>query len=239
MMAQFNLLQKSAVSDKRVRQALNYAVNKTALIKQVLKGYGKALPGQPLTKDYFGYNKKVKAYPYNPKKAKQLLKAAGYGPSHPLALTLYGPQGRYVDDKEIVQAITGQLQAVGVNATPQIETWDLYLPQLLSKKLGPMAFWGASTVPDADIWLGAMMTSKGAYSTWDNPKFDKMVQQGGSTLSPSKRRAIYAKAMVYAHDQAPLLYLYQQVDIYGASKRLSGFHASPDEYIGLAGVHLK
>jgi peptide/nickel transport system substrate-binding protein len=181
----------------------------------------------------------VKAYPYNPAKAKQLLKAAGYDSSHPLSVSVYGPQGRYVDDKEIVQAIAGQLQAVGVNATPQIETWDLYLPQLLAKKISPMAFWGASTVPDADIWLGAMMTSQGAYSTWSNPTFDKFVKQGGSTLSVKKRKQIYAKAMVYAHNQAPLIYLYQQVDIYGASPKLTGFHASPDEYIGLVGLHVK
>lgn len=239
MMVQFNLLKDNALKDQRVRQALNYAVDKDALVQQVLGGYGKKLEGQPATPDYFGYNPSVKAYEYNPDKAKQLLTEAGYGPQKPLALTLYAPQGRYVRDKEIAQAIGGQLQAVGINAKVEIMDWGIYLEKLLAKELDPMMFWGASTVPDADVWITSMLGSKGAYSEWANPEFDAAAKQAGQTMDRTQRQGMYNKIMQTAHDQAPLLYLYQQVDIYGVNAKVTGFTPNPDESINLTGVGVK
>ncbi|MDB4897725.1 MAG: extracellular solute-binding protein family 5 [Firmicutes bacterium] len=236
MMYQFNLEKDGPQQDVRVRQALNYAVDKEALVKNILNGNGRVLDGQPVAKEYFGFSDQVKAYPFDPEKAKQLLAEAGYTAAKPLAMTLYAPQGRYNRDKEVAEAIGGMLQAVGVKADVQVMDWGVFIQKLLAKELAPLSFWGASTAPDADLWLGSMMLSGAAYSEWKNPDFDKLVQAGGQTLDKQKRLEIYAQAAQMAHDQAPLIYLYQQVDMYGISNRVQGYVPSPDEGIYLNGV---
>ena len=77
--------------DVRVRQAINYGVDKDAIIKSVLEGNGSALGG-PLTPVMFGYDAQVKPYPYDPERAKRLLADAGQRRGS--ALTLNSPNGR-------------------------------------------------------------------------------------------------------------------------------------------------
>lgn len=237
MMMQFNLDKtKGGHTDPRVRQALNYAIDKDGIVKNILGGFGKVLDGQPVSKEYFGWTDKVKAYPYDPAKAKQLLTEAGYSASKPLELTIYAPQGRYIKDKEIAEAVGGQLEQVGVKAKVEIMEWGVFIGKLLAKELGPVVFWGASTAPDADIWMGAMLTSGAAYSAWSNPEFDKLVKAAAQEMDVNKRKQIYEQAAIMAHDQAPFIFLYQQVDIYGVNSRVSGFVPNPDESISLWGI---
>jgi peptide/nickel transport system substrate-binding protein len=239
MVIQYNLLQKNELSDVRVRQALNYAVNTKALIKSILGGYGKPLQGQPLSSAYLGYDPKVKAFPYSPSRAKALLAQAGYTSSHPLSLTLLGPSGRYVGDREVTEAVAGQLQAVGIKVTPNIEQWAGYLNQLLAKSLAPMFLIGYATTPDAGVWLSSIVGSKGAYSFYKNPQVDSLLNQGLSTMSRSKRQVIYNKLTSILHDQAPFLYLYQGDYIYGTSKNVQGFKPNPDESVWMDNIKVK
>lgn len=236
MMVAFKLDNPDAdlpVQDVRVRQALNYAVDKEALVENILSGYGEVLAGQPLSEEYFGFNPDVEAYPYDPERARELLAEAGYGPENPLQITLYGPQGRYIRDSEIVQAIGGQLSEVGIDAQVEIQEWGLFINSLLAKELSPMAFWGASTVPDADVWLGSMLGSGAAYSTYSNPEFDALISKAGQTLDTDERLELYHQAAQFAHDDAPFIFLYQQVDIYGLNSRVQNWQPSPDESIYL------
>ncbi|MBI4608404.1 MAG: hypothetical protein HY726_05285 [Candidatus Rokubacteria bacterium] len=92
------------LKDRRVRQAINYGVDKEALIKSVLEGNGFAIGG-PLTPVMLGYDPEVKAYPYDPERARRLLAEAGYAQG--LSLTLNTPSGRYLKDKEVAEAIAG------------------------------------------------------------------------------------------------------------------------------------
>lgn len=233
MMVQFNLEKEGPHQDVRVRQALNYAVDKQALVDEVLSGYGGVLDGQPLSREYFGHTDAVDAYPYDPDKARQLLAEAGYSASNPLRLTLYAPTGRYMRDKEVAEAIAGQLRAVGVDVRLEVMEWGLFLEKMLAKELSPLAFWGAATVPDADVWLGSMATCGAAYSAWCNKDFDALVRQAGRTLDEKARLDLYERAVRLVHEQAPFIFLYQQHDVYGVSKRVQGFVPNPDESIDL------
>jgi len=239
MLIQYNLLQSNALHSVKVRQALNYAVNIKSIIKNVIGGYGKPLQGQPLSESYFGFDPKIKAFPYNPAKAKNLLKQAGYTSSHPLALTLMGPDGRYVGDKEVTEAIAGQLQAVGINVTPNIEEWPAYLTQLLNKSLTPAFLIGYATTPDAGVWYPSIVGSTGAYSFYKNKNLDKLLTQSLSTASRAKRQVLYDKVDTILHNQAPFLYLYQGDYIYGVNKKVKGFAPNPDEAVWLDNISVK
>lgn len=226
----------SPLYDVRVRQALNYAVDKQAIVDDILGGFGKVLAGQALSSEYFGFNSAVEAYPYDPVRARELLAEAGYTVDNPLSFTVYGPQGRYLRDSEVVQTIGGQLREVGIDADVEILEWGLFINRLLAKDFETAAFWGASTVPDADAWIGAMLGTGAAYSVYANPELDALVAEGARTVDREARLAIYHEAAELIHEQAPFIFLYQQVDVYGVTPRVSNWTPSPDESIYLWGV---
>jgi peptide/nickel transport system substrate-binding protein len=99
------------MKDVRVRQAMNYGVDVDEIIRTVMEGYATRTPG-PLVPINKHFDSSLKPYPYDPEKAKRLLKEAGYGSG--LNVTFHSPQGRYLKDKEFVQAAAAQLAKIGV-----------------------------------------------------------------------------------------------------------------------------
>jgi len=228
--------EENVYRDQRVRQALNYAVDKESLVTNILGGYGEVIEGQPLSSEYFGFNPEVAAYPFDPERARELLEEAGYGEGNPLEISLYGPQGRYTRDSEILQAIGGNLRNVGVNADVQVLDWSLFIERLVAKDFDGGVFWGATTVPDGGIWQSSMLASGAAYSLYANAEIDEMLEEAGRTVDSEQRLAIYQDMAEKLHDEAPFIYLYQQVDLYGVAPSVSGWTPSPDESIYLWGV---
>jgi len=114
---------KKPFTDIRVRQALNYAVDKEAIVKSIYQG--RALVSQgivaPLTTGYFP----VPGYSYDPGKAKKLLAEAGF--PNGFKAKLWSPQGRYPKDFEMAQAVQQQLKKVGVDCTLDTMEWAAYL----------------------------------------------------------------------------------------------------------------
>ncbi|MBI4494952.1 MAG: ABC transporter substrate-binding protein [Chloroflexi bacterium] len=102
--------------DKRIRQAMNYAIDREPIVKSILGGRGTALPG-PLWPGLLGYTPDVKPYPYDPEKAKTLLKEAGYPDGFSFTWTV--TQGVYSKDIEIAQAVANQMAKVGIKVTLQ------------------------------------------------------------------------------------------------------------------------
>jgi len=102
--------------DERIRQAMNYAVDRDSIVKTILGGHGTVMPG-PLWSGWLGYTDDLKPYPYDPDKAKQLLAQAGYpdGFSFKWSVT----QGVFAKDVEIAQAVASQLAKVGIQAQLQ------------------------------------------------------------------------------------------------------------------------
>jgi peptide/nickel transport system substrate-binding protein len=130
---------------KKVRQALNYAVDKEAILKNLLLGHGRVLDGQVVGPDAFGYNPALKPYPYDPKMAKQLLAEAGYPQG--FTVKFHGSIGRYTKDKEIEEAVIGQLAEVGVKAQLEILEAGVFIQSFLGATIGPMWIWAWQYLP--------------------------------------------------------------------------------------------
>src|SRR2546427_1310347 len=114
-----------ALGDKRVRQALNHAVDMQAILDAVLLGNGKRLNSW-MPPNVWGYDPSIPVYEYNPKKAKELLAAAGQSN---ITLTLQAPNGRWAMDKDIAQAVAGQLLRLIRDDAPYIfgyQQMDIY-----------------------------------------------------------------------------------------------------------------
>ena len=210
-------LNEGPMQDVRVRQAINYGVNVDEIINTVMEGYATRTPG-PLTPINKGFDPTLKPFPYDPQKAKSLLKEAGYGDG--LNLTLHSCQGRYLKDKEFAQAIAAQLAKIGVKVKVQFHEWGTYLKLVKSHKAGDMHVLGRS---DRELEGGIMYAwfkSKASWVTFSDPEIDKALDQAMPVVTPAARQAGFNQLQRQIQKAAPWIFLWEQHDLYGVSNRL-------------------
>src|SRR5690606_29496873 len=125
------------LNDVRVRQALNYAVDKEAIVEGLLEGNAVITPGI-IHQSLLGYNEELQPYPYDPDQARELLAEAGYGDG--FTLDFHVSQGRYVMDREIAEAVAGQLAQVGIQTNVLIEEWTQMVPMVRQGELNGVGY---------------------------------------------------------------------------------------------------
>jgi peptide/nickel transport system substrate-binding protein len=227
--------QNTPLKDKRVRQALNYAVDVDAIIKTILNGLG-TRTNTLLTKTDFGWAN-APLYHRDVEKAKALLAQAGYPTG--FEITMDTPNGRYVNDVEVAQAIAGQLAEVGIRVKLNVREFASYNKDIFAHKQAPMYLlgWG-NAVFDADFILYSLVRTKELLSNFSNVQIDKYLDEAHSTLDVDKRKAAYKQAVKLINEEAPYLFLYKQNDAYGISKR-TVWEPRADEAIWLFDVKVK
>jgi len=226
---------KKPLSDVRVRQALNYATDVDAIIKNVLDGNGRRLEG-PLTPQMFGFDASIRGYSHDPAKARRLLAEAGYPDG--LEITLEAPAGRYQGDKEIAEALGGQWAKAGFKPRVQVAEWGAYFKRYLSKQFQDAYLLGlGGPMQDGDE-LYNLVSSKGRGLYYKNEKVDLLFDQGRSTMDPAKRRKVYSELARVMVEDATWVYLMQQVDIYASRDRL-GWIPRPDQWMLFHDASLK
>jgi peptide/nickel transport system substrate-binding protein len=226
-------LKEGPLRDKRVRQAINYGVDKEGIIKSILEGNGGAVGG-PLTPVMFGFAPDVKPYPYDPERAKRLLAEAGFAQG--ISLTLNSPNGRYLKDKEVNEAIAGQLSKIGVRTQVVAHEWGTYVSKW-PDGLVPMYMIGWAGAWDADGIMFPLLRSGQRFSRWSNPDFDAILDKARRTLDQAERVKLYRQASQLAHDEAPWLYLFHGMDIYGVSRAVADWEPTSDESTSTVMLH--
>jgi peptide/nickel transport system substrate-binding protein len=208
------------LTDKRLRQAINYALNKDALAQSLYSGYAVPADGQILTPGHFGYNPNVKAYPYDPEKAKALIAEAGYAGEE---IEFIGEAGRWLKDKELIEAVAQQLREVGFNIKVNIVEWSQWLDLLFAgaDKAPTIQFSANSNeLLDADRTLSALFESTGSQTAYNNPQFDALVQAARTEIDLTKRADQYHQAIQIAYDDAVVGFLLNLKDVYGTTNRV-------------------
>jgi peptide/nickel transport system substrate-binding protein len=213
------------LSDKRVRQALHYALDVQALVKNLYAGMGTPFSGGLADTD-FGYNATLKPYPYDPAKAKLLLAQAGRGGG--IDVTLYGGSGTMVNDKFLLEAMADMWAKVGIRA--KVEMMEMGARQRMNNERaippnGLLLVNPQSTLLDADGSLWRIFHPNGfngKYWIGSQPgqRFHELMEQARYSLDVKKRQQLYAEATAIVHDEKPWLELFQEVVVYGVSKRL-------------------
>jgi len=226
----FNTLKKGPLQDKRVRQAINYGVDRENIIKYVLEGYGTPL-ATPLSPAHFGSDASLKPYPYDPQKAESLLKEAGYKDG--FTLTFSTPSGRYVKDKEVAEAIVGQLSKLKINVKVEVLEWGNYMAKLYSDGMGDMYMiaWAGSF--DADGTLYQLYQCRQPLSRWCNKEFSSLLDQARGTLDQERREKLYFQASRILNDEAAALFLHVGVDSYAVSNRVQNWNPTSCESTSL------
>jgi peptide/nickel transport system substrate-binding protein len=224
-------------ADKRVRQAIAYAIDADEIIKTVLDGKGVRVATM-LTPMHFGYDPSLKPIKQDVARAKKLLAEAGFPGG--VEITLHGPQGRYVRDKEVAEAVTGQLNKAGIKTTLKTYEFVNYLNNMVYvHKAGPVWLigWGTPTM-DAETIYGPLFKSPGIFVNWHNEEFNRMVDEAQTIMDEKKRLEQYHRINKLWVEEMPSVPLYQQVDLYGVNKRLN-WKARSDEVIQAYTMSLK
>lgn len=225
--------QPSPLHDVRVRQALNYAIDKDAIIDNLLFGYGVRLNGQVLREPQLGYNPDVEDYPYDPERARQMLADAGY--PNGFTIDFKFPSGRYAQDREISEAVAGMLGEVGVTTNMIVLEPGEFLRQLRASELWPMAYVGLAPQDDPDLQV-SQYHSTWRYSYIHNAELDRLIDAGRQEMNVETRAGIYRDAMTLMHEEAPIIFLFGGVDFYGVNNRVSNYAARGDGRFFFYGV---
>ncbi|HEV8640368.1 MAG TPA: ABC transporter substrate-binding protein [Methylomirabilota bacterium] len=218
--------------DKRVRQAIIAAVNPDEIIKTVLEGQA-IRTATPLTGKHFGFDRTLQPVKFDPDRARKLLADAGFPGG--IELTFNSPDGRYLKDKEVSEAVAGQLTKAGIRARVRTFEWTTYLNQMVFvHKASPMYLigWG-NTTWDADGTLSPVWRSGNPLANHYSTDFDGMIDEAQTSIDPKRRLETYARAQRLMLDEGAVLPLYQQMDLYGLSKRVNFQALSSEQLVGV------
>lgn len=216
--------------DKRVRQALNLAVNQAEINEVYLRGMGE-LMASALPSTVPGHNPDIELYPYDPEAARALLREAGHGDGFETRIEVV-PEW-LIAGTEIVQALVNYLAQVGIRADIQIYDAGTMGSRINARQAGPiyMLSWGGNSTFDADSYLEPLFDG-GAFSCNDMPEIAEVVKQGRSTADQDERVTLYRAACEHVHEEAPWIFLHLQPNTYGVSLD-HDWQGRPDEMIPL------
>jgi len=220
-------VKKKPFDDVRVRQALNYAVNREAIVKSLFQGNAEVISGivAPLQNGYA----KLPGYPFDPKKAKDLLAQAGVTS---LKAKFWSPKGRYVKDFELAQAVQQDLSAVGVDAALSTMEWGAYLsatktaPEQTDRELFLLG-WSPST-GEAQWGMFPLLHSSQMAPKGDNRGFfsskalDDALDRATSATSDQARLAALSEAQQVIIKEAPAIFLLSPNMVVGQTKKVHG-----------------
>lgn len=230
---------------KKVRHALNYAINTKVIVNNIFKGIAEP-SSQPIPSNVLGYNEKLDPYPYNPKKAKRLLKEAGYGDGLKFELaTFKNPRGYNPSPVEAAQQVRSDLKKIGIELTINQMSWDPFLAYTTSGKhdacfLGwysdngdpdnfyfPLLHPGIKEekIPKGQDWVSFDTKGFNTFdsSAWANRKFMGIVEKAQVTYNKEERKKLYQQAGKLTHEEAPWVFIDHAKGLRGVAKSVSGY----------------
>jgi peptide/nickel transport system substrate-binding protein len=231
------------LKDKRVRQAMNFAVNKEAIIRDILKGTA-IVANTPLSPAYGPYHEtNVSRYPFDPEKAKALLKEAGHAGGFDVTFFVPESGSGMQSPVEMATVIQANLAAVGVRARIQTMEWGAYLKKYLDGPDMAEMSWNPS-IGDPDHMMYMLLSSDRfppAFNAgfYQNARVDDLLRRGRTTLDDAQRIPLYKEAQRIVTDEAPWIFVDHGKQVIVHRKRLQGFKLHPNFDLVLTQVWLQ
>ncbi len=218
-------LDKNPLKDQRVREALSVAINRKAIVDRIMQGAAEP-SGQFLPPGTFGYVPDLKAPAYSQAEAKKLLAAAGF--PHGFKIVLAGPNNRYVNDSQIIQAVGQMWQRIGVQTDVEPLPWSTYVSRAGKQEFPAFLFgWGSATVEPSDPLIAETATydkSKGHGASnrgrYSNPALDTLIEQAISTADDAKREKMLQDATRMAMKDVAIIPLHIQKNVWASRANL-------------------
>ncbi|MGE5485685.1 MAG: ABC transporter substrate-binding protein [Ignavibacteriales bacterium] len=209
---------KGVMSNKLVRLAANYAIDKEALATSLYGGYASLAQGQLFKPGYVGFNSSLKPYPYDVAKAKELLAQAGYKGEK---VQLVAERGRWLKDGELAEAISMMLREAGFNVELKYYDWSGWLKVLFDRNLAPdmILTFHSNDLFDADRTFSSLIHSKGTQSSYTGVH-DAKIDANRTEMDAAKRQKVYEEIGQAVYDDPAFIFLLNLKDVYGLSKSL-------------------
>ncbi|MDD4908191.1 MAG: peptide-binding protein [Candidatus Omnitrophica bacterium] len=232
-------LNNEKFKDIRVRQALNYAVDKGEIVRIVLLGLGRPSTG-PFVPDSWAYNKDVASSQYDPEKAKDLLKEAGWqdldndgilekGGAR-FEFTIITNQGNEERLKS-AQIIQRRLKEIGVNVKIKVLEWSVFLSEYIDKRKFDTVLlgWALARDPDCFDIFHSSKTKEGEFNFvgYSNAQVDKLLDEGRRTFDQQERAGIYRKIHELIYADQPYMFLFVGESLSILHRRFQGVEPAP------------
>ena len=225
-------------TDRKVRQAISYAIDKEGLVKGVLFGQGKSTEG-PFKPGTWVYNDAIEDYGYDPAKASELLAEAGWEKDDDGWLNKGGVSFEFTiltnqgNEERIKTAtiIQSQLKDVGIRVTIRTVEWAAFIKEFVNKGRFDAIILAWNILQDPDIsavWHSSQAVEGGLnFIRYINPELDKWLEIGRSTLEQGKRKEAYDRVQEILHTDQPYCFLYVPYSLPIISKRFKGIEPAP------------
>jgi dipeptide transport system substrate-binding protein len=200
--------EKEPFDDPKVRQALNMAINKDAIMDAVYLGSG-VVAKNPIPPTIWGYNDEVEDYPYDPERAKQLLEEAGHGDGFRTDIWAMPVQRPYNPNaRRMAEIIQSDWRAIGVDVEIVTYEWGEYLKRSLAGEHQTLLLGWTGDNGDPDNFLHTLLGCDAAKdgtnrARWCHEPYDKLVEDAKLVADQDERAELYKQAQVIFKEQAP------------------------------------
>jgi len=232
-------LKNPLFKDKRVRQAISYAIDKEEIIRGVLLGYGTVATG-PYKPDAWYYYPNVRRYPFDPEKAKGLLAEAGWvdrdgdgwldRDGRRFSFTVITNQGNSLRDKT-AQIIQFRLKKIGIEMKIRQIEWTAFINEFIDKRRFEAVIlgWTLGQDPDIyDIWHSSKTGEKELnFIGYKNKEVDDLLIKGRRTFDRKERKKIYDRIQEILAEDQPYTFLYVPMALPVIHKRFKGIDPAP------------
>ena len=230
-------------ANKLVRQAANYAVNKSALVNDVLEGTADVAAGPTPPAFAWAYNEALEPYPYDPEKAKALIAESGV---EDLDLTFYVTEGGsgMLDPVAMGTAIQADLAAVGFDVTIETYEWNTFLGEVnpgLEGKADMAEMAWMTNDPDTLPYLALRTEAwpdKGGFNSgyYSNPEVDELLNAARVSTDQAERAELYKKMQEIVQEDAPWVFVANWKQNAVTSDKVENFRLEPSFFLLLRDV---
>ena len=235
-------LEDARFKDLKIRQAINYAIDKDEIIRGVLLGLGRVATG-PFIPESWAYNKDVRPIGYDPEKARALLEEAGWRDEDgdgilekdgvEFSFTIITNQGNN-ERRMTAEIMQRRLKEVGIDLRIKIIEWSTFVSEFIDKRRfdAVLLGWSLSLDPDMyDIWHSSK-TMQGEFNFvgYSNPEVDRLLLEGRRQFDQAERKKIYQRIHEILYEEQPYLFLYVPLSLPIIHDRFKGIE------VGASGI---
>jgi len=243
-------VRQAPFTDAKVRQALNYAVDKDLIVRKIYDGLAQPLAGPLMPTNNFA-DPALKPYAYDKKRALALFKEAGWVPGPDNMLAKDGKPFAFAIDtidttRSLAEALATLYRDIGIDASMRVWEYNVVRPKLLAgERQAYVGDWGDSAFDPVGHMEAKWHASKDAtygranFSGYSNARVDQLIASGEREIDLAKRRAIYHEAQKLIYDEAPAVFLVLPMSIEAASARVQNWNPASDSRVNLHDVCLK
>jgi peptide/nickel transport system substrate-binding protein len=213
---------------KELRQAVAYAIDRETIIKTVLQGQGRVLQG-PLARGQYAYDPNLEPkYRYDPEKARALVKQAGY--PNGVDVELFTPVGRYINDKQVSEAMVAMLRDVGIRTSLRTPEWPTLWSDVQKGRV-PFYYMGRGLMISGGPAISQYFETDGSPRIgYSNPAVDDLLRQSRAAFDQADYVRAINRALSIILDEVPAHFLWQHNILYGGSKDIE-FAPRPDHRV--------